>query len=69
MEQRGAAISDGSPLLGIKRAVQQVREELVGMQLEVAVLRHTVDTAVLKRNALYAELETETAELMGQMEL
>lgn len=56
MEQRGSAMSDGSPLINIKKAVQRVREECIEMELEIAVLRHTVDQDVMKQNAMYAEL-------------
>lgn len=59
MEQRGSAMSDGTPLIQIKKAVQRVREEIVEMELEIAVLRHSVDQDVMKENAMYAELANE----------
>lgn len=61
MEQRGTAMSDGTPLINIKKAAQRVRDELVEMELEIAVLRHTCDQEVLKQNAMYAELASEMA--------
>lgn len=53
MEQRGTAMSDGTPLINIKKAAQQVRDELIEMELEIAVLRHTIDQNIMKQNAMF----------------
>lgn len=57
MEQRGNAMADGSPLINIKRAIAKIKEEIVEMELEISVMRHSVDQDILKQNAIYAEIE------------
>lgn len=57
MEQRGNAMADGSPLINIKRALGKIKEEIVEMELEISVMRHSVDQDILKQNAIYAEIE------------
>lgn len=57
MEQRGNAMADGSPLINIKRAIAKIKEEIVEMELEISVMRHSFDQDILKQNAIYAEME------------
>lgn len=57
MEQRGNAMADGSPLINIKRAIAKIKEEIVEMELEISVMRHSMDQDILKQNAIYAEVE------------
>lgn len=57
MEQRGNAMADGSPLINIKRAIGKIKEEIVEMELEISVMRHSVDQDILKQNALYADVD------------
>ncbi|XP_037034143.1 intraflagellar transport protein 57 homolog [Bradysia coprophila] len=57
MEQRGNTMSDGSPLINIKKAIAKIKEEIIEMELEIGVLKHSLDQDIIKQNALYAELD------------
>lgn len=45
------------PLINIKKAISKIKEEIIEMELEVGVMKHSVDQDILKQNAIYAELE------------
>lgn len=49
------------PLINIKKAISKIKEEIIEMELEVGVMKHSVDQDILKQNAIYAELEPPTS--------
>lgn len=34
-----------------------MKEEIIDMELDIGVMKHSVDQDILKQNAMYAELE------------
>lgn len=60
MEARGNTMTDGSPLINIKKGIARMKEEIVDMELDIGVMKHSVDQDIMKQNALYAELEPPT---------
>lgn len=45
------------PLINIKKAIAKIKEEIIEMELEMGVLKHSLDQDIIKQNALYAELD------------
>lgn len=45
------------PLINIKKAIAKIKEEIIDMELEIGVLKHSLDQDIIKQNALYAELD------------
>lgn len=45
------------PLINIKKAIAKIKEEIIEMELEIGVLKHSLDQDIIKQNALYAELD------------
>lgn len=43
MEQRGNSMTDGSPLINIKKAVLRLKEEISDMDVKIGVMRHHCD--------------------------
>lgn len=42
MEQRGSSMTDGSPVVHIKQAIQRLKAENVAMEIRTGVLEHTL---------------------------
>lgn len=45
------------PLINIKKSIAKIKEEIIEMELEIGVLKHSLDQDIVKQNALYAELD------------
>jgi estrogen-related receptor beta like 1 len=43
MEQRGNSMTDGSPLINIKKATARLKEEIAEMDVKIGVMRHNID--------------------------
>lgn len=50
-------INELGPLINIKKAIAKIKEEIIEMELEIGVLKHSLDQDIIKQNALYAELD------------
>lgn len=50
-------LSPKGPLINIKKAIAKIKEEIIEMELEIGVLKHSLDQDIIKQNALYAELD------------
>ena len=48
MEERGSSMTDGSPLVNIRKNLARVRQEILGMDVRIGVLEHTVMQARLR---------------------
>ena len=48
MEERGSSMTDGSPLVSIRKSLSRVRQETLGMDVRIGVLEHTVMQARLR---------------------
>ena len=48
MEEKGSSMTDGSPLVNIRKNLARVRQELLGMDVRIGVLEHTVMQARLR---------------------
>ncbi len=48
MEERGSSMTDGTPLVNLKRSLTRMRQEVLGMNVRIGVLEHTVLQARLK---------------------
>ena len=48
MEERGSSMTDGSPLVSIRKSLSRVRQEILGMDVRIGVLEHTVMQARLR---------------------
>lgn len=44
------------PLINIKKAIAKMKEEIIEMELEIGVLKHTVDQDIMKQNEVYADV-------------
>jgi len=42
MEERGSSMTDGSPLVNIRKSLSRVRQEILGMDVRIGVLEHTL---------------------------
>lgn len=59
MEQRGSSMTDSSPVIRIKQAIQRLKAENVAMEIRIGVLEHT-----LLRSQLRAREESQRLLLM-----
>lgn len=57
MEQRGNSMTDGSPLINIKKAVMRLKEEISDMDVKIGVMQHTVSNEMIKKKNQYAEFD------------
>ncbi|CAO1372007.1 unnamed protein product [Diamesa hyperborea] len=57
MEQRGNSMTDGSPLINIKKAVMRLKEEISDMDVKIGVMQHTVSNDMIKKKNHYAEFD------------
>ena len=48
IEERGSSMMDGSPLVNIRKGLSRVRQEILGMDVRIGVLEHTVMQARLR---------------------
>ena len=48
MEERGSSMTDGSPLVNIRRSLARVRSEITSMDVRIGVLEHSLLQARLK---------------------
>ena len=48
MEERGSSMTDGCPLVNIRKNLSRVRQEILGMDVRIGVLEHTVMQARLR---------------------
>lgn len=61
MEQRGNSMTDGSPLILIKKAVIRLKEEIAEMDVKIGVMQHTMTNDVIKKQSHYAEFDMGTS--------
>ncbi|CRL07643.1 CLUMA_CG020607, isoform A [Clunio marinus] len=61
MEQRGNSMSDGSPLINIKKAVVRLKEEIAEMDVKIGVMQHTMTNDVIRKQNHYAEFDLGTS--------
>lgn len=57
MEQRGSSMSDGSPLINLKKAIAKIKDEIIQMDLEIGVMQHGIDQEILKQNAMFSQIK------------
>lgn len=60
MEQRGNSMTDGSPLINIKKAVIRLKEEIAEMDVKIGVMQHTMTNEVIRKQSHYAEFDLGT---------
>ena len=48
MEERGSSMTDGSPLVNIRKSLARMKSEILGMDVRIGVIRHTLLQAELK---------------------
>lgn len=61
MEQRGSSMTDGTPLINIKKAVIRLREEIADMDVKIGVMQHTMTNDVIRKQNHYAEFDLGTS--------
>lgn len=61
MEQRGNSMTDGSPLISIKKAVIILKEEIADMDVKIGVMGHTMTNDVIRKQSHYAEFDLGTS--------
>jgi estrogen-related receptor beta like 1 len=60
MEQRGNSMTDGSPLINIKKAVIRLKEEISELDIKIGVMQHTLTNDIIRRKNHYAEFDLGT---------
>ncbi|XP_039431055.1 intraflagellar transport protein 57 homolog [Culex pipiens pallens] len=58
MEQRGNSMTDGSPLINIKKAIFRIKEEISEMDIKIGVMEHTLNSEIIKQSTQYAEFDS-----------
>lgn len=58
MEQRGNTMTDGSPLINIKKAIYKIKEEIIEMDIKIGIMQHTLNAETMKQSSQYAEFES-----------
>lgn len=61
MEQRGNSMTDGSPLISIKKAVIMLKEEIAEMDVKIGVMSHSMTNDVIRKQNHYAEFDLGTS--------
>uniref|UniRef100_A0A0A9W1J6 Intraflagellar transport protein 57 n=1 Tax=Lygus hesperus TaxID=30085 RepID=A0A0A9W1J6_LYGHE len=56
MDERGATMSDGSPLVHIKKAVKDIKKEIFEMDINIAVAEHIIVESKLRDKSLESHL-------------
>ncbi|XP_055376584.1 intraflagellar transport protein 57 homolog [Condylostylus longicornis] len=57
MDQRGQSMSDGSPVINLKKSIAKLKEDIQQINLEVGLLNHSIDQDFAKQSLLYYEIE------------
>jgi len=57
MEQRGNSMTDGSPLINIKKAVLRLREEISELDVKIGVLQHTMTSEIIRKKNHFTEFD------------
>ncbi|KAL9692305.1 hypothetical protein quinque_000194 [Culex quinquefasciatus] len=58
MEQRGNSMTDGSPLINIKKAIFRIKEEISEMDIKIGVMEYTLNSEIIKQSTQYAEFDS-----------
>lgn len=59
MDERGSSMTDGTPLVNIKKAVSQIKSEITGMDVRLGVLEHSLLQARLRdKNLLLQDMNS-----------
>lgn len=61
MEQRGNSMTDGSPLINIKKALVRLKEEISELDIKIGVMQHTLTSDVIRKKNHYAEFDLGTS--------
>ena len=48
MEERGSSMTDGSPLVSIRKSLARMKSEILGMDVRIGVIEHTILQAGVK---------------------
>lgn len=48
MDERGSSMTDGSPLVNIRKSLSRMRSEIEGMDVRIGVIQHTLLQAGFK---------------------
>ena len=48
MEERGSSMTDGSPLVNIRKSLARMKSEIVGIDVRIGVIEHTLLQAGVK---------------------
>ncbi|PNF24819.1 Intraflagellar transport protein 57-like protein [Cryptotermes secundus] len=57
MDERGSSMTDGTPLVNIKKAISQIKSEITAMDVRVGVLEHSLLQARLRdKNLLHQDM-------------
>ena len=48
MEERGSSMTDGTPLVNIRKTLARIKQEIVAMDVRIGVVEHTLLQAKLK---------------------
>ena len=51
MEERGSAMTDGTPLVNIRRSLTRMKQEVTAMNVRIGVVEHTVLQAKLRHKS------------------
>ncbi|ESO01572.1 hypothetical protein HELRODRAFT_192188 [Helobdella robusta] len=65
MEERGSSMSDGTPLVRIKQAMTQIKEECLHMDVRIGVLQHILLRAKLKERNIQNSLMLNQSSLIA----
>ena len=52
MEERGSSMTDGTPLVNIRKTLARMKQEVVTMDVRIGVVQHTLVQAKLKDKSL-----------------
>ena len=52
MEERGTSMTDGSPLVNIRKSLAKVKSEILGMDVRIGVLEHALLQAGVKNREI-----------------
>jgi estrogen-related receptor beta like 1 len=59
MDERGSSMTDGTPLVNIKKAISQIKSEITGMNVRLGVLEHSLLQARLRdKNLLLQDMNS-----------
>lgn len=59
MDERGSSMTDGTPLVNIKKAISQIKSEITGMDVRLGVLEHSLLQARLRdKNLLLQDMNS-----------